>query len=406
MNKLKIVSIIFLAITFQMIGILPSINVKAAEQTSNEKDFVIKDGVLTRYVGEGGDVVVPDGVEAIGQNAFNRSYIMNKTITSVILPDSVTAIGNLSFYSCDNLESVKMSDSVKSIGREAFFGCTNLTEISSLEGVTTIGSHAFALTPWLDRRSEENPFVIINGNLINGKNCKGDVVIPDTVHTIVGNAFSFNKKITSVSIPDSVKSIGAAAFVDCSNLITVKMSNSVESIGLGAFENCIRLKNIRLSNSLKQIEEMAFNNCKKLTNITIPDSLSKIDPYAFVNCVSLKYVTISNKVTSVESYGNKAFFNCPNLTFYGQDKSYIQSYANKNKIPFKKITIAATNKILAVGETYRLNLNSMAKCTWKSSNNSIASVNYYGQITAKKKGKATITATLYGKNYQCVITVK
>ncbi|QHQ59504.1 leucine-rich repeat protein [Anaerocolumna sedimenticola] len=403
MNKFKIVSIIFLAITFQMIGILPNINVKAAEQTASEEDFVIKDGVLTWYVGEGGDVVVPDGVEAIRSSVFQ----FNDNITSVILPDSVTAIGNSSFQSCDNLESVKMSDSVKSIGYYAFWNCKKLVEISSLEGVTTIEGNAFALTPWLDKkRSEENPFVIINGNLIDGKNCKGDVVIPDTVHTIVGNTFEGNQEMTSVSIPDSVKSIGAAAFVDCSNLITVKMSNSVESIGLGAFENCIRLKNIRLSNSLKQIEEMAFNNCKKLTNITIPDSLSKIDPYAFVNCVSLKYVTISNKVTSVDSYGNKAFFKCPNLTFYGQDKSYIQSYANKNKIPFKKITIAATNKTLAVGETYRLNLNSMAKCTWKSSNNSIASVNYYGQITAKKKGKATITATLYGKNYQCVITVK
>jgi uncharacterized protein YjdB len=51
-------------------------------------------------------------------------------------------------------------------------------------------------------------------------------------------------------------------------------------------------------------------------------------------------------------------------------------------------------------------MNSYAKCTWKSSNPSVAAVNYYGKITAKNKGTAVITATLYGKTYKCKVTVK
>ncbi|WMJ86369.1 leucine-rich repeat protein [Anaerocolumna sp. MB42-C2] len=409
MNKLKmIVSIVFSVVVIQMISIPTIINTQAAEQTINEKEFVIKDGVLERYAGEGGDVVVPDGVVSIGKRAFEEDFSIedSQCITSITLSDTVISIEKEAFYGCRMLKSVKMSDSVTNIGSSAFGDCENLIEISSLDGVSSIGDYAFAGTPWLAKKCEENPIVIINGNLIDGRGCKGDVTIPDTVTTIVGYAFSFNKEIISVSIPDSVESIGDVAFADCRNLVTVKMTDSVKSIGEEVFENCTSLKNIRLSNSIKVIKSWTFKNCKKLASITIPYPVTKIEDTAFQSCKSLKYVTISNKVKSVEYYGNKAFSDCPNLIFYGQDKSYIQTYAKKNKIPFKKLALAMTKKTLKTGEAYSLKMNSRALCSWKSGNKSVATVDANGKITAKKKGKATITATLYGKSYQCVVTVK
>ncbi len=52
-------------------------------------------------------------------------------------------------------------------------------------------------------------------------------------------------------------------------------------------------------------------------------------------------------------------------------------------------------------------MNSYAKCdSWTSSNPAVATVNYYGEITAKEPGTTIITATLYGKEYQCEVTVK
>ena len=37
---------------------------------SNPGDFIIENGVLKKYVGPGGDVVIPDGVTSIGEEAF------------------------------------------------------------------------------------------------------------------------------------------------------------------------------------------------------------------------------------------------------------------------------------------------------------------------------------------------
>lgn len=87
-------------------------------------DFVIKNGVLTKYVGKGGDVVVPDGVTAIGEKAFFCDNLMGVTI-----PDSVTEIGDEAFTDCTNLQEVVIPSSVKTIGSWAFAGCENLKRI-------------------------------------------------------------------------------------------------------------------------------------------------------------------------------------------------------------------------------------------------------------------------------------
>ena len=394
----------FIAVALQMISVSPSTGIKAAELTDNEEDFVIKDGVLTKYVGVGGDVVVPDGVVAIDSYAFDCIGGRVDNVISVTLPDTVTSIGNGAFRRCKNLKSINMSDSVTSIGRDAFWGCEKLMEISSLDGVKSIGSSAFGITPWLDERRKEDPIVVINGILIDGQTCEGDVIIPNTVTTIVGSAFQ-SKELTSITIPDSVTDIGVTAFAGSRNLVTVKMADSVESVGEEAFRDCIKLKNVRLSNSLKVIEKWTFANCRSLTQITIPYSVSKIDEIAFRGCKSLKYVTISYKITSAESDVLSPSDKCPNITIYGLEKSYIQSYAKENNIPFKPLAIAVTKKTLAVGDKYTLKMNSLAGCTWKSSNKSIATVDSYGKVTAKKKRKVTITANLYGRCYQCVVTI-
>ena len=66
---------------------------------SNTNDFVIKNGVLKKYKGKGGDVIIPD---------------------------SVTSFGNKAFYDCTRLTSVTIGNSVTSIGKYAFYGCTRL----------------------------------------------------------------------------------------------------------------------------------------------------------------------------------------------------------------------------------------------------------------------------------------
>ena len=78
-------------------------------------DFVIENGVLKKYTGEGGDVVIPEGVKEIGEQAF----IWSKS-KKIIVPPSVTKIGETAFMFCENLEDIVLPESIVEIGNNAF----------------------------------------------------------------------------------------------------------------------------------------------------------------------------------------------------------------------------------------------------------------------------------------------
>ena len=110
---------------------------KKSEQANNtdKNEFEIKNGVLVKYHGSGGDVTIPDGVTSIGEGAF---YCSN--LTSVTIPDSVTSIGNIAFCYCSSLKRVTIPESVTSIGTHAFSECSSMTSITILNRVFDINS--------------------------------------------------------------------------------------------------------------------------------------------------------------------------------------------------------------------------------------------------------------------------
>lgn len=91
----------------------------------NNADFVINDGVLTKYVGNGGDVVIPDGVTSIGAKAFYEC----SEVTSITFPNTVTDIGDYAFYRCTSITNLVIPSSVKRIGDYAFAECTSLQTV-------------------------------------------------------------------------------------------------------------------------------------------------------------------------------------------------------------------------------------------------------------------------------------
>ena len=107
---------------------------------SNASDFIIENGVLTKYVGPGGDVTVPEGVTAIKDDVFE----WNLNLTGIVLPDSVTKIGTGAFYGCANLKNVELPGKLRTIGQAAFSDCKALQHVMIPKSVKTIGEHAFS----------------------------------------------------------------------------------------------------------------------------------------------------------------------------------------------------------------------------------------------------------------------
>ena len=160
---------------------------------------------------------VRKGVKIIGKRAFDFCNFL----TNIIIPESVTNIGEHAFSCCDSLTSIP--DSVTSIGDWAFSNCNPLVSITILSSVIAIGINPFGGCH-ADLKNESKAFVYEHNVLFNKDKT-----------TII----SYRAKEANYVIPDSVTSIGGWAFSDCDFLTSIDIPDSVTTIGNRAFSGCI-----------------------------------------------------------------------------------------------------------------------------------------------------------------------
>ena len=241
------------------------------------------------------------------------------SLSNIIIPGSVTSIGNWAFKGCTSLSNIVIPNSVTSIGDRAFSDCTSLSNIVIPDSVTGIGEGAFNGCSFLECISIPKSVICLNGNPFSGWSGKLECLSPDFIYEddVLFNInkseiISFrNQKIESYIIPDSVTSIGDGAFSSCTSLSSIVIPDSVSSIGDWAFSDCTSLSNIVIPNSVTSIGEGAFSSCTSLSNIVIPDSVTRIGNLAFSNCTSLSNIVISDSVTNI---GDDVFYQCSSLT--------------------------------------------------------------------------------------------
>lgn len=192
----------------------------------SDSDLEIKHGVLLKYTGAGGDVVIPDTVTVIDDEAFSGC----KALTSVTIPSSVTTIGNQAFRGT-GLKSVVVPNTVKTLGDYAFYDCIDLTSAWVGDSVTEM-----------------------NGTF-NGCISLKNVRLPKDVKSI-SYAFCKCTSLPSITLPDGIEDM-SSAFVDCASLTSVNIPTALEFPG-NPFKGCTALTSLYLPGSLKKIYDGMF----------------------------------------------------------------------------------------------------------------------------------------------------
>ena len=155
----------------------------------------------------------------IPSSAFYQS-----AVTSMILPEGLTSIGDYAFYKCSKMVLTELPPGLTSIGRYAFRECSNLAITELPPGLTSIGEYAFY-------------------------QCS-------------------NLAITE--LPPGLTSIGVNTFRECSNLAITELPPGLTSIGNYAFRGCSKLTKITFKSTPDTIDASVFDSCWSLKVINVP----------------------------------------------------------------------------------------------------------------------------------------
>lgn len=282
---------------------LPSVTAVNTEDEETDIDKKAADTTETSGTTENGLTWnLKDGVMTISGNGVIESFLDDKSqITSVVIAEGITGIGQFAFAGCDNLQRVNIPDTVKKIGMYSFQGCSSLREITIPGSVDTIELGAFSWSG-LSKLSLADGVKEIGEGAFSW--CRGltEVSVPDSLTKIGIWAFQ-GCGLTKISIPNSVKEIGHSAFSRCPNLTEVSLPDGIDTISSGMFRKCENLKKADIPDSVTKIEYLAFADCKSLPQVAVPSNVKSIGCAAFSECGGMKSVKFNGNAPVITSEG-------------------------------------------------------------------------------------------------------
>jgi len=241
---------------------------------------------LLRVTGDVHNLVLPP-VLVINDDALKN----NKTLDSVIIPNTVERIHRMAFRSCTGLKSIEFNSNLQYLGEHSF-------------------SNAF----------------------YEHLNYKCNIKLVGSIEKICEKAF-YRSNIASVKIENTVgKEVKIENFAfEKSTVIAVELGDSVTEIGKGIFSYCNQLKYIKLSKNITTIPMEAFNECINLQTVNIPEGVRVVDALAFRECKGLLYVTLPKSLTTI---GYHAFPNDKKIKFCVPPGSYAERFCIENKLTY------------------------------------------------------------------------
>ncbi len=294
--------------------------------------------------GESSTYRIPDGTTTLGQYTLRG----REWVETLIIPGSVTNIGNYAFYGCTNLKEVIFEEGTADliIGNSAFYGCTALTSIEIPARTASLGTSIFSNATSLSEITfaEGCKITQIPGTAFRGCTALTSIEIPASVTaigstafretsltevtfaegcqllSIGGSAFWGTSTLTSFTIPDTVNSIGNNAFQG-TGITTITFPLGVTTIGTYMFQDCVNLESVTFLGNITSVGNYAFYNCSSLRSISLP-AVTSIGGYAFYGCSSLSEIVLGDQLTSMVSNayhsqlgnGGYAFYGCTSLT--------------------------------------------------------------------------------------------
>ena len=276
-------------------------------------DFLVENGVLKKYTGTGGDIIVPDGVTTIGTEVFyNRD-----DIKSIVVPQGVTYIEYGAFSYCRNLEKVVLPEGMVDIHNCIFSHCTSLVEVVLPDSLETLGISMFSHCTSLKHVKLPKNVKYMSKTFINCDSLE-TVQIPDSVTTMKDSPFwqckslkeivfgkntpdinfraefmSGCKQMEKMVVPENnehftmrdgvVFTKDGKEIVYCLPTLSGEyiIPDGVEIIRQAAFQDCEKITNVVIPNSVREIQSQAFARCRSITTLVVPDSVEEIGDWAF-----------------------------------------------------------------------------------------------------------------------------
>ena len=308
-------------------------------------------------------IYIPDGIETIGDRAFEDSEI-----ESIRLPNTLKTIGSHAFAYCKLNGTLEIPESVTSIDSGAFYGCYDLL-IFIPNNIKTplIGEDSHIFNEPLSNYSyvdgilyNKNDMLVyfINTNsdtIIIPDGIKGfkfkvkdsyegrtvqsvryisnikSIILPDSFILKDADFYGF-ESLQFISFPNSATNIPAACFCKCKEIKQISLPDNIQYINRSAFSGCSYLKQITLSPNLHGISNFAFNHTA-LEKIDLPKSLTYLEPAAFTSTnIGVSPDSISYNGTVDDFNNNVLIYSEESLKCYSKREAIINCLDGTTKI--------------------------------------------------------------------------